>query len=68
MSNFNLHYFTADESKLSFEDINEQVLLRNVVKETIRLCCPVGAGFRKVIKTFSLGVSINTDSFWKTSI
>ena len=57
-------YFTAYDSNLTFEDVNGLITLRNIVKETIRLCCPIGAGFRKVIKTFSLEVrfSIHVDN------
>ena len=49
-------FIPADQCKITLESINNLVLLRNVVKEAIRLCCPIGAGFRKVIKTFVLGV------------
>ena len=45
-----------ERSLLSLPQLNKLTYLNNVVKETLRLSPPVGGGFRKVIKTFELGV------------
>ncbi|XP_053406786.1 cytochrome P450 26A1-like [Mercenaria mercenaria] len=44
-----------NRSDLNFKVINDLKYLKNVVKEVIRLCPPVGAGFRKALKSFELG-------------
>ena len=41
---------------LSYQKIGELKYVSHVVKEVLRLCPPVGAGFRKVLRDFKLGV------------
>ncbi|XP_050396659.1 cytochrome P450 26B1-like [Patella vulgata] len=48
------HGLEDDRSKLSYDVINKLSFVSNVVKETLRISPPVGAGFRKVIKSFEL--------------
>ncbi|ESO95169.1 hypothetical protein LOTGIDRAFT_189041 [Lottia gigantea] len=43
-----------DTKKITLDDINKLTYVSNVVKETLRISPPVGAGFRKVIKSFEL--------------
>ena len=43
---------------ITFQSINELKYVNHVVKEVLRLCPPAGAGFRKALKSFELGVSL----------
>ena len=52
------HGVDTPGSPLTYENINELKYLSCVVKEALRLSPPVGGGFRKVLKTFELDVSI----------
>jgi cytochrome P450 len=43
---------------LTFDLISKLTYVDHVVNEVLRIAPPVGAGFRKAIKTFELGVSL----------
>ena len=42
---------------IDLSTLNKMQFLNNVVKETLRLCPPIGGGFRKALKTFVIDVS-----------
>lgn len=57
------HVGTRDTSKdgkqLDYETIKNMTYLDSVCKEVLRLCPPVGAGYRKALKSFELGASFS---------
>ena len=45
-------------SDLDFQLLNKMTYVTNVVREALRLVPPVGAGFRRALKTFEIDVSV----------
>lgn len=50
---------SRDRKQLDYETIKNMTYLDCVCREVLRLCPPVGAGFKKAIKSFELGVSFS---------
>ena len=48
----------SQASDLTFDTVSRLTYTGHVVKEALRLAPPVGAGFRKALKTFELDVSV----------
>ena len=48
------------DTVLTYDIINHMTYLDHVVKEVLRVAPPAGGGFRRVIKTFELDVSVLT--------
>ena len=52
------HNMTQAGSPLTLQDMNQLKYVSSVVKETLRMSPPIGAAFRKALRTFELDVSI----------
>lgn len=50
------HGLLDDSIEVTFDTLKSLKYVSNVVKEVLRLLPPVGAGFRKAVKTFDLEV------------
>lgn len=47
----------SNGNDLNYKIVHDLKYLNNVVKEVLRLCPAAGAGFRRALKSFKLGVS-----------